>query len=246
MIRKFFWKAWLRVNPLASAAKSGKEYMAEVSTEGRTLHNSDIARLIVDSGSELEYETLLDVLNHADRLRGEKLREGYSVQTLICRLAPRVLGPWPHATTAFDPATHKITLDIAPTTGMRLLLDEVGVEVLGLRPEVALIGLVTDVTTGLSDGTITSGGAITIEGRRLKVAPSDEAGLGVFLTDGVATYPLKPLAVNYPKKIITLLPPIPPGSYSLYILTRYAGSKTLLNNAQRIDYPGTLHAVAHQ
>ncbi|MDR1646230.1 MAG: DUF4469 domain-containing protein [Tannerellaceae bacterium] len=238
MIKRFFWKVWLRVNPLASS--DDKSYVAEVSTEGRTLHNSDIARMIVDAGSEIKYETLLAVINETDLLRSEKLCEGYCIQTLICRLAPQVLGAWPHATTTYDPEAHKVTLGVRLTAQMRDRLRNVRVEVLGLRPGDAFIGRVTDVSTGLIDGTISPEGSLIIEGRRIKVTPSGEAGLGVFLTDGLTVYPLPASAINYPKKIVTVLPSLPPGSYSLYILTRFVDALTLLNEPRRIDYNGTL------
>jgi hypothetical protein len=240
MIKRFFWKIWLRLNPLAT--KDTKSYVAEVSTSGHTLHNSDIARIIVDQGTELTYDTLLYVLNHSDRLRAEKLCEGHNIQTLLCHIAPRVLGAWPNEMTTYDPALHKITLDVRPTTWMRSLLEKVDLEMLGVRPNVAYIGLVTDVTTGLSNGVITPGGTLLLEGKNLKVAPAGEQGLGVFVAGDNGDYPLR-LVLNYPKKIAATLPQLPPGAYTLYILTRYVGSQVVLNQPQRIDYRLPLHVA---
>ncbi|MDR1644293.1 MAG: DUF4469 domain-containing protein [Tannerellaceae bacterium] len=233
-INKHYWKAWLRKNFLTQDVEN--DLKAEVSTVGKTQRNADIARLIIESGSELQFETLLDILNRSDRHRLEKLQEGYSVQTLICRLSPRILGSWTGGSKAFDPARHKLTLDIAPTAEMRAALAEVGVDILGIREGGAYIGLVTDVTTGLTDGTITPGGQIVISGEKIKVEPPEGAGgVGVFLTNGSGTHPVGPLAINRPKEIISIVPPLPPGSYSLYILTRYVRGK-LLNEPRKIDY----------
>jgi hypothetical protein len=49
---------------------------------------------------------------------------------------------------------YETLLDIVPSTEMRTALEEIGVEVLGVRESDAFIGLVTDVTTGLTDGKI--------------------------------------------------------------------------------------------
>jgi hypothetical protein len=237
-MKKKFWKVWLRPNRLTKDVDN--DYVAEVSTTGKTLSNADVARMYVDSGSELQYETVLDVLERADRLRREKLQEGYSVQTGICHLSPRVKGNWIGATTAYDPATHKITLDISPTSAMRAALEEVGVEVLGVRDVSAYIGLVTDVTTGATDGTLTAGGQIIIAGDKIKAEPAGETGIGVFIVNGDTSYQLTPLAVNHPKEIIAVLPALPPGEYKLHIDTKYSGSSTLLNEIRRLDYMTTL------
>jgi hypothetical protein len=240
-MKKYFWRAWLKPNPFNKDVKN--EYVAEVSTVGKTLNNADIARLFVEAGSEYKYETLFGILERADRIRHSKLLEGYSVQTDIAHFSPRILGAWEGSKT-FDPAKHKLTLTITPTARMRTGLSSVGVEVLGVRKRGAYIGLVTDVCTGLSDGTLTPGDDIILYGRRIKVLPQDEPGLGIFLTDGTTTYPLGRLAVNYPKEIISRIPPqVPPGTYSLYILTRYTNSIPLREPC-RIDYPVPLKIIA--
>lgn len=237
-MKRFFWKVWLKLNLLTKEVDN--DYIAEVSAVGRTLHNADIARIIEESGSELQYETLLDILNRADRIRREKLQEGYNVQTGVCHHAPRVLGNW-RAGSTYDPQTHRITLDNTLTAEMREALEEVGVEVLCIRDSGAYIGLVTDITTGATDGTLTPGGQIVIKGEKIKVEPdTDDPAIGVFLTDGATDWHITPLAVNHPREIITVIPAVAAGDYTLYISTRYAGGKTLLKEPRRITYGTTL------
>jgi hypothetical protein len=241
-MKKHFWKVWLRPNFLTKDVEN--DYVAEVSTIGKTLRNTDVARLIIETGSELQYETLLDIIERADRIRREKLQEGYSVQTGICHLSPRISGVWVGASKAFDPEKHRIMLDLFQTAEMRAALNDVGVEVLGIREGGAYIGLVTDVTTGLTDGTITPGGQIVIAGDKIKIEPSTGAGgVGISLSSGKDTYFLGPLAVNHPKEIITVLPSMLKGTYTLEILTRYTGGAVLLNEPRQIVY-GTPLVVA--
>jgi hypothetical protein len=242
-MKNYIWKLWLRPNHLTIDVAN--DYVAEVAPVGKTLRNIDIARLIIETGSELQVETLVDVIDRADRIRREKLQEGYKVQTGICHLSPATTGAWLGATTT-DAAKHKVTLTITPTAEMRTALAGVGLEVLGIREGGEYIGLVTDITTGLTDGTITPGGQIVITGQRIKVDPVGEEGHGVFLSDGTTEYPIAPLAVNHPKEIIGIVPPqLPVGTYSLHIGTRYTGSIPL-KDLRRIDYAVPLTVVGDE
>lgn len=242
MAKRFFWKVWLKLNLLTKDMDN--DYVAEVSTVGKTLHNADIARAFEESGSELQFETLLDILDRADRICREKLQEGYSVQTGVCRMSPRVLGNWVGATAAYNPGEHKITLDLAPTAEMRAALEEVGVEVLGVRDSGAFIGLVTDVATGATDGALTANGQIIIAGEKIKIEPdTPDASIGVFLLGEDTGYQITSIAVNHPKEIIAALPNIPKGDYSMYISTRYAGGNTLLKEPRRINYGTAIKIV---
>jgi hypothetical protein len=232
-MKRFYWKAWLR--PFGLVRGEENCFVAEVSVVGRTLRNADIARLIVDNGSELQYETLLNVIDLTDRLRLEAVMEGRCVQTGFCRLSPRIGGNWVGASMAFHRDLHRVSLDMVPTAEVRAALEGVDVEVLGVRDSDAFIGLVTDVSSGLTDGTLTPGGQIVVSGNRIKIVPEGDASLGVFLSDGVREYALPALAVNRPKVIIALLPVVPAGVYSLSVVTRYSRSH-LLNEPRRITY----------
>jgi hypothetical protein len=236
MAKKFTWKVWLRLNLLTKDVEN--DYVAEVSTTGKTLRNEDIAQAIKDEGSELQYETLLNILNHGDRLRRERLQQGYSVQTGVCHISPRVAGAWIGASEHFNPDVHKITCDLTASAELRRALEEVSVDVLGVRDSGALIGLVTDVTTGKTDGTITRNGNLIIEGEKIKVAPAGEAGLGIFfvLPNGDAAPVTEALTQNDPKKIICRVPSLAAGVYTLQIATRFTSGNTLLKLPRTIAY----------
>ncbi|MDR3184475.1 MAG: DUF4469 domain-containing protein [Prevotellaceae bacterium] len=237
MAKKHFWKIWLRPNLLTKDVDN--DYVAEVSTIGNTLHTEDVAQAIKDGGSELQYETLLDILNHSDRLRRERIQQGYSVQTGVCHIAPRVTGNWIGSAQPFNPEVHKITCDMTASAELRHALEDVSVEVLGVRDSGARIGLVTDVTTGKTDGTLTSGGDIIIDGEKIKIAPFDLTGLGVFLTPGTSTtlIPIdKPYVQNDPKKVVCRVPALGTGTYGLRIVTQFSNGTTLLKSPRTITY----------
>jgi hypothetical protein len=246
MKTKHFWKVWLRLNLLTKDVDN--DYVAEVSTTGKTaLRNADIAKLIKDIGSELEYETILSVLNQSDRIIREQIQRGHSVLTGNCQLSPRVNGTWLGSSANFDPLMHKITLDITPSAEMRTALKEVGVEVLGVKDGGAFIGLVTDTSTGATDGTITAGDDILIEGDKLKiVAESDtETDIGVFFVNAKNhIFPVtRRLTQNDPKKLIARVPSLPSGEYTLRVVTRFTSGNNLLKEPRVIDYDRFLTVV---
>ena len=214
-----------------------------MSTSNDTRHNEDIAQRIVNAGSEIKYDTLLSVLNQRDRIVREMLQQGESVLTGCCKFTPRVTGTWIGSNAKFDSSVNKITLDITPSAEMREALAEVGVEVLGAKEDGgAYIGLVTDTATGKTDGSITAGDDIKIEGDKIKIMPDDEAGLGVFFvsSDGTATQVTRRLTQNDPKTLIVRVPALAAGTYTLRIVTRFSNGSTLLKEARTIEYNKSL------
>ncbi|WP_059370218.1 DNA-binding domain-containing protein [Treponema endosymbiont of Eucomonympha sp.] len=233
------WKVWLQENKLTEE----DNYYAEISTAGKTAYTEDIARAIKAAGSELQLETLVDVLNHADRVRRDTLRQGCSVQTGVAHIAPRVRGVWTGDDRAFDPARHSLGFDLSATAELRAALDGVGVLVLGMKDSGAYIGSVTDLSSGRADDTVTRGEDMSLSGARLKVAPDDDGECGVFFVDGAgeATRIGHRYAENMPKRIIAQVPPdLEAGAYTLRVVTRYMHGKQLLRDTRVIDYRKTL------
>lgn len=239
-----YWKVWLRENLLTKDVDN--DYIAEVSTEKNTLRNEDIARMIVEEGSEIKYDTLLSVINQHDRIIRTQLQRGYSVLTQTCQFTPRITGTWIGTSAQFEPTVHKVTLDIIPSAEMRAALADVGIEVLGVRDGGGRIGLVTDTATGLTDGTITAGDDILIEGNKIKVTPADDERVGVFFVsaEGVATKVTRRFTQNDPSRVIARVPAdLAAGRYTLRIVTCYAGSSTLLKDPRTIEYERELEKV---
>jgi len=229
------WKVWLRPNPLTAG---DKDHVAAVLTVGRTLRNPDIARRIKDLGSELKIETIQYILDTSDRITREAVAAGNSVLTGCCQFTPRVQGNWIGANAKFNSAIHRIGAHIIPSAEMRMIFRDIRVEVLGVRPGGAFIALVTDTTTGHTDGTMTSGDDLLIEGDRIRILPEDEAGMGVFFVnaDGEAIPVTRRLTMNQPKRLIARVPELPAGQYTLRIVTRFTNGNTLLKEPRVIEY----------
>jgi hypothetical protein len=236
MAKTHVWKVLLTSNKLFKDNKN--KHIAKVLTSGKTQRNEEIARLIKERGSELQYETILDILNQGDNLRCECIQKGYSVQTGLSHITPRVSGNWPGLTSLFNPDEHKITCNHSSTDRLRKALEEVSVEVLGVKKSSAYIGLVTDVQSGKTNGSVTPDNNIIINGTKIRIAPVNGEGLGIFFVDasGVEIPVTQPLAQNDPKKIICRTPVLAPGEYVLKIVTRFSYSTTLLNEPRTIVY----------
>ena len=235
-----FWKVWLKPNLLTKDVDN--DYIAEVSTSKQTLRNEDIAQRIVDEGSEIKYDTLLSIINQHDRIIREAVCDGYSVLTGVGQYSPRVTGSWIGKSANFDPSVNKLTLDMVLSKEMRDALATVGVEVLGVKEGGgAAIGLVTDTLTEATDGTITPGEDILIEGVKIKIA-GDPDLCGVYFIPRDAPeetiYKVeRRLTQNDPSRIIARVPAtLQPGAYTLRIVTQFSNSAVLLKEPRTLEY----------
>ena len=240
MAEKAIWKVWLKRNLLTQDIKN--DFNAEVSTTGDTLRNEDIAARIVAARSELRLETILSILHERDETVRQALLQGTAVQDGVVRMSPRVQGSWTGVNHAFDAAAHKRTIDLTATAETRAALDSVGIEVLGEKNSGAYIGLVTDLSTGNTDNTITSDEDIAVTGDKLKIVPDGEAGLGVFFVDSSgAEHPLTHrLSENTPKKLLFRVPALAAGQYTLKVVTRFSASSYELKENRVITYDSPL------
>ena len=235
-----YWKVWLTPNLLTKDIDN--DYIAEVSTSKQTLRNEDIAQRIVDEGSEIKYDTLLSIINQHDRIIREAVCDGYSVLTGVGQYSPRVTGSWIGKSANFDPSVNKLTLDMVLSKEMRDALATVGVEVLGVKEGGgAAIGLVTDTLTEATDGTITPGEDILIEGAKIKIV-GDPDLCGVYFIPRDAPeetiYKVeRRLTQNDPSRIIARVPAeLAPGAYTLRIVTQFSNSTQLLKEPRTLEY----------
>ena len=233
-----YWKVWLTPNLLTRDVDN--DYIAEVSTSKQTLRNEDIAERIVNEGSEIKYDTLLSIINQHDRIIREAVCDGYSVLTGVGQYSPRVTGSWIGKSANFDPSVNKLTLDMVLSKEMRDALATVGVEVLGVKEGGgANIGLVTNTFDGNTDGYISAGEDILIEGTKIKVA-GDDPSCGVYFInrDDDTSYKVeRRLTQNDPSRIIARVPAeLAPGAYTLRIITQYSNSAVLLKEPRTLEY----------
>ena len=242
---KNMWEMYLRQNYISQ--KDTREFVGEVKSKGVTLHNEDIADIIVAKGSELRKETIVSVLNQRDTEVSEWLCSGGSFADGIVQMSPRVSGVWESAKDTFDATRHKKTLDLVLTSAFKSALEKVQVLVLGEKNAVASIARITDTATGKTDGTVTIGDDILIEGEKIKVLDVDDEEQGVFVVDssGAEHRVSRRLSVNKPTQVMARVPSdVSAGKVKIVVKTRYSGNKeTALKTLRVITYSVECSAV---
>ena len=222
--KKHVWEVYLRPNTLTK--DNDRDCIAEVYSHSPTQRNEDIAALITKERSEFRPETILNILNMRDKAVLDFIRDGLSVMDGVSQISPRVSGVWETENAPYDEKIHPRTVDMVSTADWRNALDEITVKVLGAKDTTAKITAVTDTATGLTDGTITIGDDILIEGEKLKVDEKDtEQGVFFLTSDGGEHKTERRLSVNKPSQIIARVPKnIPEGKVQIVVRTKYSGS----------------------
>ena len=138
----------------------------------------------------------------------------------------------------YDEKIHKRNVDMIPTADFRNALESITVKVLGAKETTAKISAVTDTATGLTDGTITIGDDVLIEGEKLKVDEKDPLQ-GVFFVaaDGTEHKTERRLSLNKPTQILARVPKtLPEGKVSVKVRTKYSNNPRQLKEMREIVF----------
>lgn len=223
-----------------------EDYVARMKTR-RSLVEDDLINEIVSERTDIRPETL----QMCSRLLGEKIIEkvcdGHIVTTSTATYTPTIPGIFIGTSGAVDTSKNIPTVNALPSMAMRESLKSVKLKFSKLVRSMggARIGLVRDVTTDKTDGTITPGGILDVTGNKIRCVEGKEGGkwavrfLNAETMEEVAAVTL--LAINDPKRLMFTAPALKDGAYILRIETYFSATKQLLNNARTIDYPITLY-----
>lgn len=109
---------------------------------------------------------------------------------------------------------------------------------LGTKTSGAEIALVTDAATGKTDGTISAGDDIVLDGEKIKIADEADEAQGVFFVDseGKEHRVNRRLTVNKPTQVIARVPSDVSGEVKIVVRTKFTGSATLLKSVREIEY----------
>ena len=234
--KKNAWEVYLRPNTLTK--DNDRDCIADVHSHAPTQKNEDIAALITKERSEFRPETILNILNMRDKAVVGFIQDGLSFMDGVSQISPRVSGVWETENSPYDEKIHKRNVDMIPTSELRNALESITVKVLGAKETTAKISAVTDTATGLTDGTITIGDDVLIEGEKLKVDEKDPLQ-GVFFVseDGTEHKTERRLSLNKPTQILARVPKtLPEGKVTVKVRTKFTGGSGHLKELREIVY----------
>ena len=223
-----------------------EDYVARMKTR-RSLMEDDLINEITAERTDIRPETL----RMCSQLLGEKIIEkvcdGHIVTTTTATYTPAIPGIFMGASGAIDTNKNIPTINIVPSAAMRENLKLVKLKYSGLVRSMggARIGLVRDVTTDKTNGTITPGGILDVTGNKIRCVESKEGSkwavrfLKAETMEETATVTL--LAINDPKRLMFNAPALEDGTYILQIETYFSNSAVLLKQPRIIDYSMTLY-----
>lgn len=235
MAKEHQWDVYLRPNYLT--VDDLNDCIADVLTRLQTQHNADIAAKIAAKTAQ-DKNAVLAILNQRDEEVKNCLLDGKSFADSLVQISPRVSGVWATSKSPFDPAVHKRTVDLVLTQEFRSALDEVGVRVLGTKQGGAEISLITDAATGKTDGTITAGDDIVLDGEKIKIQDEADEAQGVFFvdSDGKEHRVSRRLTVNKPAQIIARVPSDVKGEVKVVVRTKFTSGNRPLSTSREISY----------
>ena len=205
-----------------------------------TLHNSHIAARFVKDRTEYRQETIETILNICDQIKREAIAEGKSVNDGIGQYMATVQGNFIGANAPFDASKHSINVSFAAGKELRELLKNVNVLTHGVATTGPVVNSVTDSTTGVINGTLTSGGPAIIDGKDIKLLGDDPTVGITFTADEVGATPLKVNMIvhNNPSQLTIILPTLDAGkSYWMDLTTQYSGSNKSLKHPRTYRFP---------
>ena len=226
-----------------------EDYVARMKTR-RSLSEDDLIVEITAERTDIRPETFRMCNQLMSEKIIEKVCDGHIVSTATATYTPMIPGIFQGTSGVVDTSKNIPTVNVSPSTAMREALKSVKLKFSQLVRSMggARIGLIRDVTTDKTDGTITPGGIVDVTGNKIRCVNADGTGIGAvrFLNaetrEEVATVSL--LAINDPKRIMFTAPTLADGTYILKVETYFSTSVTRLKQVRLIDYPVTLYVGA--
>lgn len=237
----------LRPNPLT---EDENDYTAVVKHQG-ALTIEDIARLIIEDGTEADELTLIDLFKKMERMIVRQLAEGYMVDTTLYHAMPTVSGTFKGKAAHFDPREGHaigIALNICPPA-LKWIAEGTKVENIGLLPVGPEIGTVEDMFTHTKAGSatrslMTPNRTLRVRGKNLRIAWDDKEShattCGIFLVNTATNTRQRvadrELITNLPSELLFTVPSLPPGNYWLEIVTQSSAGR----NTDLVKSPRTI------
>lgn len=220
-------KAYLYDNVLTP---DPNDYIARTVSE-RSLNVRQICEASVNRGGA---DVSAASMEHAVELflkeMAYQLCDGYSVNTGYFTAGTQIRGIFRSPSETYDPKKHRLIFQFNQGEKLRAEIPDIEISILGVAQSDAVILEVKDVKSGTVNDLLTPGRNLKIRGSKIKVMGENPAN-GVFFVETSTRMRLpvdaSAIVTNNPSEVILVIPALPPGSYSLEIVTQY-GSGSIL------------------
>lgn len=235
----YVWK--FDLEEYAMTKDNGEDYTAKVSTI-QSMSIDAIARAIAAERTEYREMTIVNIAHLLDEKIRHFVCQGNTVVTGTALYSPSIEGVFIGKSGEVDPDRNRCVINISPSQAMRDELKKVKPVFSGFVKDMggARIALVTDTSTGLTDGTITPGDILIVTGKKIKCLNADGSGIGKVSfvnTETQAETTVASLAVNDPSKLMFVAPAsLTDGAYLLRIETYFSTNATLLKKVRVLEY----------
>ena len=158
------------------------------------------------------------------------VQDGQAVNLPFFKMFPAISGTFDSADAPFSHSDHQVEMNLNLSKELEELLPKVQVHKEDFQPNLPVISEVLDINSGSQNANITAGGAIKIDGSRLKIEGSDPSNGVYFVSEdgGTQSKVVSTLIQNRPGELIVTVPSLTMGDqFTLKITTQYSGGVTL-------------------
>lgn len=219
-------RAWIRKNQLT---EDPNDYMASVAVSGSIGINTIVDELQKE-GMEIKRETVIDIISRFNRKAADLVLSGYNVNTGLLYMRPVIKGVFYDKT--WNAETNPVYIAINQGLDLRNAVAETVVEILGIQADPLEIIIITDSTTGKTDGTLTPGRNAELKGSYLKIAGENpDCGIAFknIATQAITKLTMGDIVLNEPSRLLILVPAtLTVGEYELTVTTQFTGGNTVL------------------
>jgi hypothetical protein len=155
------------------------------------------------------------------------LKQGYGIITEFLIVRPTMPGVYRNMDDKFDSARHKIAFKARLGRRYNKTADDVKTEKVTPVSNIPVIYSVEDITSGVFDESITSGGVISLKGLRLKFK-QDDPQQGIFLIASDKTeYRAEKILSHTGALVVCVAPILPADDYTLELRVLPQNNKTI-------------------
>jgi len=174
------------------------------------------------------------------------LCNGFTVNTGVFSVRPKIKGVFNKATEQFNPEKHKISFDFNQGLRLRKELASVIVEVTGVNKATFFIDEVVDIESESVSDLLTPNRNLRISGSKIKI-DGKNAENGVYFINQETDERVKvgsKIPLNKPSELMIVIPALAAGTYKLEIVTQFSGnSNRPLKEPRKAVFDKVLNAL---